>query len=202
MRVEINTELGGAALEIPWASSGRPGLKYVDLRRHPEEISLLKECRNHPELAQLLRRLNFRQSVYRTVKCGVWGTARLEDEEKEDFRLPFKVAGYLDLVFRRPDFQSRIAYHLRLARKLEKSLAGLELPAQLSIVIRRCLFHQTGKWGYALTLFVHAYGGARRQASREWGRALNCLDKALKDAVPPVISNRRKRLDRRTAGAI
>lgn len=204
MRVEIVSELdpGDPILEIPWASPDRPRLKYVDLRKFPEKIASLTECRNYPPLAQLLRRFNLPRSTFRTVKCDVWITTQLEEDEKLDFQLPLKVGSYVDFVFDRSYLHSRLEPHLRLGKMLEKLLADCRLQAQVEIVVRRCLFHKNGKWGYSLTLFVHAYGATRSEAKREWGRALDGLGDALRRAAPAIAKKRPKGLDRRTRGAI
>jgi hypothetical protein len=204
MRVEINSEVesGDPALEIPWASPRKRRLKYVDLNKHPEKIASLPECRNHPPLAQLLHRINSSGSAFRTAKCDVWVTAKLEEDEELDFQLPVKVGSYVDLVFERRDYRSHLEPHLRFAKKLEKSLAACRLPAQMDIVVRQCLFRENRKWGYSLTLFVHAYGATRSQAKEAWGCALDNLGNALLKISPSLIKNRAKRLDPRTRGAI
>jgi len=204
MRVEINSELepGAPALEIPWASPHQPRLKYVDLRTCPEKIPSLPECRNHPSLAQLLYRINSAGSIFRTAKCDVWVTTKLEDDEKLDFGFPLKVGSYVDLVFERSDLRTRREPHIRLARKLEKALAACPLPAQMDIVLRRCLYHGSGKWGYSFTLFVHAYGAKRSQAKEVWSLALDSLGEALAGIASSFIKKRSKRLDPRTGGAL
>lgn len=204
MQVEINSELepGSPTLEIPWASPRLPRLKYVDLRKYPERVASLAECRSHPPLAPLLQKINLPASPFCTAKCDVWVTAKFEEDEDLDFQFPFKVGSYLDLFFEGAGLQSRLDPHLYLAKKLEKSLAGRRLAARMQIVVRRCLFHKNGKWGYSLTLFVDAYGTTKAQAKEEWGRVLNHLGDALMKIAPAFIKKRTKRLDLRTPGAI
>ncbi|HLY60545.1 MAG TPA: hypothetical protein VKV95_07230 [Terriglobia bacterium] len=186
MRVEILSELepGDSTLEIPWASPNRPLLRYVDLRRFPEKILSLAECRSNPPLARLLQRVNMPGSTFRTAKCDFEATTQLTDEEELDFQLPLKVGGYVDLVFERSDLHSRLDPHVRLARNLERSLAGCRLRAQMSIVVRRCLYHEDRKWGYSLTFFIYAYGATRSTAKRDWARALDKLGDALAKIAP------------------
>lgn len=204
MRVEISSELesGDPVLEIPWASRNQPRLKYVDLRKFPERISSLAECRSNPALVRLLQRVNLRGSTFRTAKCDFGTTSQLTYDEKRDFELPLKVGGYVDLVFERSDLHSRLEPHIRLAEKLEKSLAGCLLPALVDIVVRRCLFHKRRSWGYSITFFVYAYGTTRSNAKRDWGRALDSLGDALVKITPALLKMRPKRMDPRTKGAI
>ncbi|HEV2351357.1 MAG TPA: hypothetical protein VG028_16095 [Terriglobia bacterium] len=202
MEIASELESGDATLEIPWASPNQPHLKYVDLRKFPEKFASLTECRNNPALARLLQRVNVRGSIFRTAKCDVWVSTKLAHDDKLDFQFPLKVSSYVDLVFERSDLRSRFEPHLRLAKKLERSLAGRHLPARIDIVVRRCLFHGNGHWGYSLTLFVHAYGATRSQAKEEWGRALVSLGDALLRIAPSFIKKRTKGLDPPKRGAI
>jgi hypothetical protein len=204
MPVEINSELrpGDPTLEIPWSSPNQPRLKYIDLSRLPGRIASLAECKRNPPMARLLRRLNRHGSIFRTAKCDVWDTTKLEEDEKLDFELPARAGGYVDMVFEQRDYQSRLAPHLRLAKELEKSLAHCRLLAQTNIVVRRCLFHENGKWGYSMTIFVYAYGATKSDARREWGRALDSLGAALQSTAVALVKKRTKPLDRRTDGAI
>src|SRR5690242_17673622 len=204
MRVEINSELdqGDPALELPWASPKHPQLKYFDLKKFPGKIATLIEWRKHSSLVRLLHRINSNGSAFRTAKCDVWVTAKMEEDEKLDFLLPVKVGSYVDIVFERADQRACLAPHLRLAKRLEKSLAGCRLPVRVDIVLRRCLFHENRKWGYSLTLFVHAYGATRLQAKEAWGRALERLGEALVRAPLASTKKRPKRLDPRAGGAI
>ena len=177
MRIEIVRELDpdDPKLEIPWL--GPPGrtLRYRDLKRHPREIERLAECRRHTALRAVPRALNRPGAKFRTAKCDVWTTTRLAEDERLDFNLPCKAGSYLDLVFERRAFRQRLNVHLRLAERLSRALKPFRARAQMEIVVRRCLFHPRNYWGYALTLFLHAYGETAAKAKKEQARALEAL---------------------------
>lgn len=181
MRVEIVKELdpGDDALEIPWASPTQPDLRCIDLKAHPEEINRLQECRNYPALAHFLRKLNSAPSPFHTAKCDVWTTTDLAEDERLDFNLPFKVGSYMDLLFDDPDLTSQLEAHLEVGERLGEHLGKLRLQAQMEICIRRCLFHPEERWGYYVTLFVHAYGATPQEAEEEWNRAMDAAGNAL-----------------------
>lgn len=181
MRVEIvkETDPGDDRLEIPWASPEIPHLHYVDLKAHPESIGQLQECGRFPVLADFLREVNSAESLFRTAKCDVWTTTELTEDEWQDFQLPFKMGSYVDLFFDRPEFNSALEPQLRLGEKLCQALARFRAPAQLEVCVRRCLFEPEERWGYYLTVFIHAYGGDPEEAAREWSRTLEALGKAL-----------------------
>lgn len=181
MRTEVVQELdpGDARLEIPWRGPRGRALRYLDLKRFPREIARLPECRRQPALAVLLRAINRPGSKLRTAKCDIWTTSRLAEDERLDFELPFKAGGYVDLVFERPEQRKRLNAHLHLAGRLSKGLKTFRARAQMEIVVRRCLFHPQEYWGYALTLFLHAYGETAAAAKQELARVLEVLSSAF-----------------------
>jgi hypothetical protein len=181
MRVEIVQELdaGDDTLEVPWASPVQPGLRYLDLKAHPEETERLEECRKYPPLADFLRRVNSVTSPFRSAKCDVWTTTDLAEDERVDFKLPVKVGSYVDLLFDRPDLNSKLEPHVQLGAKLSEVLGPLRVQAQMEIYVRRCLFHPEERWGYYVTVFTHAYGASSREAEEEWNRAVDALGNTL-----------------------
>lgn len=183
VRVEVIQELdpGDATLEIPWASH-LPPLRYVDLKRFPAKIESLEEVRRHPPLAGLLRSVNGRHSPFRTAKCDVWITTRLAEDERIDFPRRFKVGSYVDLTFDTVQLRSSVKAYLGLCQMLEEFLRPCRVEAQAELAIRRCLFHPKGRWGFHVTIFVHAYGATRGAAKEQWDNALDCLGKSLTKA--------------------
>ena len=186
MRVEIVQELesSDAKLEIPWASVADPEVRYIDLKKFPEQIARLEESRRFPSLGCLLRKIHAKGSGFRTAKCDAWTTTRLSADERLDFNLPYKVGGYLDLVFARAKLNSRLEPHAQLGRELEQLLRPCRVQAQVEIAVRRCLFHPKKRWGSYLTIFIHAYGATRSEPKKEWSRAVGCLGDALLQIGP------------------
>jgi hypothetical protein len=181
VRVEIIQELDPEddVLEVPWSSPADPTLRYWDLKVFPEKIAELRECREFPGLGPFLAGINSPGSALRTAKCDVWSTTGLAEDERIDFNLPFKTGSYLDVVFDRAGFRERLDAHTALAAKLQDGLSALRVQGQMEIVIRRCLFHPEDVWGYALTLFVHAYGSTQAEALAEWHRAIEAVGEVL-----------------------
>lgn len=171
-------------LEIPWASPHNTLLRFIDLKKFPQKVEHLKECRKYPPLAGLLRKANAAGSALRSAKCDVWSTTKLAEDERLDFDVRHKIGSYVDLVFDGNRLGSHLESHLRLGEKLEKLLSRCRIQAQVEIAVRRCLFHPKERWGFYLTIFVHAYGATRTQAKREWGRAADCLGNALAKVGP------------------
>ncbi len=170
MRVDIHQELdpGDPQLEMPWEGESGSGLCYVDIKARPELAPDLFECGNRPGLAGLLQAMN--SSICRTAKCDVWETNDLAEDERRDFGLAWKVGSYVDVILDEPKFNSRVEPQLLLADAIAKSVENLRVQAQLEICVRRCLFHPDERWGYYLTLFIHAYGATADEAEEEWNR--------------------------------
>ncbi len=184
VRVEIIQELdpGDPTLEIPWASEENADLRYVDLKQFPEKILSLKECRRHPPLAALLREVNAPNSFFRTAKCDIWVTTRLAEDELIDFPVRFKVGSYVDLVFDAHRLHAHLQPYLQLGLLLEQLLRPCRVQAQVDLSLRKCLFRSEDKWGYYVTIFVHAYGASGSAAKEQWRKAVACLAEALKKA--------------------
>jgi hypothetical protein len=181
VRIEITQELDADcdALEVPWTSPADPSLRYWDLKLHPEKVAGLPECRLFPALADCLAKVNAHSSPLHSAKCDVWCSTELAEDERLDFNLPFKTGSYLDLVLEDVEMRKSSEAHTGLAEQLRRRLSALRVQAQMEIVLRRCLFHPEETWGYALTLFLHAYGSTQAEATAEWNRAMAALGRAL-----------------------
>jgi hypothetical protein len=183
MRVEVVRELDpdDPKLEVPWASPNEPQVGYVDLKRFPQKVEEVTECRQFPPIAGLLRGINRPASLFRSAKCDVWRTGELTEDELSDFALPFKVASYVDLLFDRAGLNSDLALHFQLGGRIGQSLKRLRVQAQIEIAVRRCLFHPDERWGYYLTIFVHAYGVTNHDAEAQWNRTIDALGRTLEE---------------------
>jgi hypothetical protein len=181
VRIEVVQELdpGDARLEQPWASPTDPKLRYIDLKKFPEKIDQLEECRAYPALARLLGRINAPGAVLRSAKCDAWTTRDLTEDEQLDFKFPVKVGSYVDVIFDQPEHNTELEPHLRLGEKIGQLLRDLRVQAQSEIAVRRCLFHPEESWGYSSTIFVHAYGSTVAEAKEEWSRAIAALGDGL-----------------------
>jgi hypothetical protein len=82
-------------------------------------------------------------------------------------------------LFDDPDLTSQLEAHLEVGKRLGEHLGELRLQAQMEICLRRCLFHPEERWGYYVTLFVHAYGATPQEAEEEWNRAMDAAGDAV-----------------------
>jgi len=181
MRVDFSQEIepGDPVLEIPWTDPHRPKQSYVDVKRRPDAVFELDECRRYPELGQFLLHVNSPESSFHTAKCDVWTTKDLTLEERLEFGLPCKVGSYVDLLFDRADLQGRVEAYQQLASAIEQRMKDHRAAAQLEIMIRRCLFHLENRWGYYATIFVHAYGASPQEAESRWDAVMRVLAETL-----------------------
>ncbi len=181
MRVEISQELDAddLKLDVPWESPADPSVRYVDLKQCPAAIPDLPECRKYPELASLLREVNCPGSFLATVKCDAWSTRDLAEDEKLDFPEAVKLGSYVDLIVEDSRLARDQEAHRALAREIVAGLRDVKVKAQMEVVIRRCFFRAFGDWGYAMTLFLHAYGQNEEAAREQWAHSLQALSNAL-----------------------
>ncbi len=181
MRVEIGqeTEPGDPVLEIPWADPDNPGNYYIDVKRRPEAVMELVECRRFPALGQFLLRVNSAAMPFRTAKCDAWATTELDLEEKIAFPQPCKVAGYVDLLVDRADLNSHVEPYQKLGALLAQRLKDLKGRAQIEMFIRRCLLTLEDRSAYYATIFVHAYGATPQEAETEWTGVIGALGESL-----------------------
>lgn len=184
MRVEIGqeTDPGDPVLEIPWADPDNPGNHYIDVKRRPEAVMELVECRRFPALGQFLLRVNSAAMPFRTAKCDAWATTELDLEEKLAFPKPCKVGSYVDLLVDRPDLNSHVEPYQKLGALLASRLKDMKSVAQIEMFIRRCVLTLEDRSGYYATIFVHAYGATPEEAESEWTRIIEALGESL-DAI-------------------
>ena len=181
MRVQVAFELGKAddRLEIPWESPDG-AISYFDLREDLRALEQIEEARRHPPLRSFLAAVNSADSVFATAKCDTWlnqdapGSAAAEGG-------PYEFASYVDLVFALGDFNFERGHYEGLTKRLEELLtrgaAGDTLHAELCV--RHCRFRKAERWGFYLTIFLHARGSTSEQAELRWGLGLARLQQAL-----------------------
>ena len=180
-----------------------PGSHFVDLRDQPYELESLPEAERFPALRNALRSLNSARSPVFTAKCDSWPVtdpdhlARLHAElgVGPEFGMDLDPdlaraahSSYIDLLWRdRSLFASR-HQHEHLADRLTRRAQPLDLPfALLECTIRPALLDFTSpQEGFALTLYVHAFGTDPEHAEANWSRALDEVTLLLRsrDLVP------------------
>jgi len=177
MHVDVSqeTDPGDPILEIPWADPDRPATRHADLKRHPEAVLELEECRRYPALGDFLLQVNSAGSAFRTAKSDVWATREMDLDEKVDFGMPCKVASYVDLLFDRAEVNAQVDSYRQLASSIEHGARDLRMPAQVELQIRRCIFVLENRAGYYVTIYVHAYGPTPQEAERHWNEAMQSL---------------------------
>lgn len=183
MDADFSVEMGpdDPALELPWASADG-SLGYYNLREQPELLEQLEEARRSPELAEFLRHLNGAGGAFETVKCDAWASTEIEPAE-QIFGGSHKHGSYCDVIFRERAERRSFARHEALVRRLVELLRKApEIPVAAELVVRRCVFHDEGSDGCAITCFVTGYGNDEAQARRQWGIALKLVENALGQA--------------------
>ncbi len=144
MQADFSVELGGdaPALEIPWRSDD-PGLRYYDLKTHPELVLQIPEARAYPELTSFLSRINAAGFPLETAKCDVWSSSKVAPEE-EIFG-DRKFVSYVDLIFVDESDRYSFQKHEAFAKELCQLLGHApEIAATVELVVRHCYYHHEG----------------------------------------------------------
>ena len=142
MHADFSVELGGGApaLEIPWRSDD-PGVRYYDLKIHPELVQQIPEARAYPELNSFLSRINAAGFPLATAKCDVWSSNQVEPEE--ELFGDRKFVSYVDLIFVDESDRCSFEKHETFAKDLCRLLGHApEIAATVELVIRHCYYHQ------------------------------------------------------------
>jgi hypothetical protein len=171
---------GDETLEIPWAAADG-GLRYYDLKRHPELLLNIKEAVRTPKLEECLAAINAPASILETAKCDAWSTTDIDFEE-EIFGAATKFGSYIDLLFTEERARFSFPEHERLAKQLTELLRLTpEIPAAAEFVVRRCYYLHDEKVakGFYVTFYLFGYGDDEVQARQRWGMALKLVENAM-----------------------
>jgi hypothetical protein len=187
-----SVELGvdDAALEYPWTDPDAK-MKFIDLRRSPEQIELLPETAREPELANALLALNSTESVFATAKCDLW----LDDEPAQSERVygAVKFGSYIDCVLCDPDMsmRSNFTWHESLVKLASEMASSEDVPGTIEYVVRRCYFHPEGmrtdedyflSSGLCVTVYASGFGDSAVAARSQWADVLDLACEALLNA--------------------
>jgi hypothetical protein len=190
MYSDWSVKLGADAptLAVPWQDAAGL-LAFVDLRAHPEQVTLLPEAEQHPVLAQALLALNEARSGVTTAKCDVWqldaedvaSCADLLDLLQTPEHPHFGFGSYIDVFFRQEDIFSSYEEHLEILPAIARAAATLDLPeCTMELVLRPCLLgteHPLA--GFSITVYAYGVGTTADAAYRNWGNALANLTSLL-----------------------
>ena len=191
MHADWSVELGreDEALEFPWPSPGgsedAEAPRYYDLKRHPELLLNVTEAYHPVEMGEFLACANSSASIFESVKCDLWFTEKLNEEE-QIFGAACKAACYVDVIFTDPDTRFDREAHERLAERMCKLLSLVpEISAAAEFALRRCYFHHDDDVsadsdpGFYVTIYVSGYGDDSAEAWQRWGIALKLVENAL-----------------------
>jgi hypothetical protein len=202
MDADWSVELGAddATLEFPW-SSPDGSQRYIDLRRHPEQLPEIPEATRFPEIAEFLRAINQPQSSCLTAKCDVWLGEEIGEAETI-YEASIKLCSYVDLVA--CDKAARLSFdrHERWARSAAHALSSDDaLPVACEFIVRRCWFHRDAATesdavdaltsedepsipGFYVTLYMSGYGNDESAARAAWAEGLRRVTGVLIALVP------------------
>ena len=163
MRLEETSEY----LCLPYAPERRPdGVNhgYFDLKRHPRHIGEVTELYGWPELEDMVRAANHRESLFRTLGCEVVVM------DFDDDRLKKRLVSYVDIAFEILSLNGEKENYHHLFRRFEEVATPFQLPGNLSILFEICptyfAVHQFQGW--RATLWNAGIGRTDTEARAAW----------------------------------
>lgn len=184
MQVDFAVELGpdDETLELPWAAPDG-GLRYYDLKRHPDLLLCVPEAGRFPELGEFLSAVNSSTSLFETVKCDAWLSSEMKPEE-EIFGGACKFGSYVDLVFSAHNLRFLLPEHEQLVKRLTELLKRVpEIPAAAEFLVRRCYYagpESQVREGFYVTTYVFGYGEDELQSRRRWAIGMKLVQNAIR----------------------
>jgi hypothetical protein len=183
VQADFGVELGpdDETLDLPWADEAS-GLRYYDLKRHPDLLFNIEEAQREPALREFLAAMNSTSSNFETAKCDAWPSTEIYPEE-EIFGATHKFGSYVDLLFTRDDERLNFSKYEELAKQLTVLLKKVpEIPASAEFLIRRCYYRGTKETGFFITLYLFGYGADEGQAHQQWVIGMKLVENAIRQA--------------------
>ena len=167
---------GDPSIVVPWSAStgGNRGLRFIDLRLHPERVDELDEARSAPLRSALLL-LNGSASAVWTAKCDSW-TSDSEPLDPYEMDAPigetaFGAGSYIDLLARDNGvFRCFRQQEQWMRRVTERMRAAPAKAARVELVLRTAVVH--GRRGFGMSWFVEGCGASLETAGQSWANAL------------------------------
>jgi hypothetical protein len=185
VEADFSIELGrdDPALELPW--SGENGIRYYDLKAHPELLASITEAQSHPELRDFLQFINGPASPLESAKCDAWSSTEIHPEEQV-FQAEHKFGSYVDLLFSDAAVRFSLTDHEQFSRRAAELLRRApEFPASAEFIVRRCYYHEDGdsRAGFYITCYVSGFGDDAERACQQWGIGLKLVENAIRQLL-------------------
>ena len=183
MQADFAVELGAddETLELPWHDEAT-GLRYYDLKRHPEMLANIEEAQREPALREFLSAINSGASILETAKCDAWPSSEINPDE-EIVGAAQKFGSYIDLFFAEEENRFAFLRHEEFAKQLIALLnTSPEIPAAAEFLIRRCYYQhrEEVRVGFYFTFYLFGYGDEPPQAHQRWVIGLKLAENAIR----------------------
>ncbi|MER3424084.1 MAG: hypothetical protein C4293_13520 [Nitrospiraceae bacterium] len=166
----------------PFTNEGSPDTGFVDLKAHPEWISVMPPCLGWPETRDLLQAINAPSSPLMTLAADQAFTAPSQSEFKVALA-SFVTLCYADLPRNAKQPLADLAESLkaRISDLLQAVSNELQQRLFLKIVLelQPTIFHHEDLEGWSLTVFMAAYGDDEGETRMTWHVGVRALQEAI-----------------------
>ena len=154
-------------LYLPYMPERRPdGINhgYFDLKRNPRHITEVPELYGWPELEDMVRAANHRDSIFRTLGCDV------ASMDFEDPSLNRRLVSYVDIAFEILSLNGERENYHQLFQRFEEFATPFQVPGNVSVLFEVCptsfAAHQFQGW--RATIWNAGIGRSDTEATAAW----------------------------------
>jgi hypothetical protein len=168
-----------AGIGIPYPAEEHPGGDrnhgYFDLKRSAELIETVPELHNFPELLSLVRELNHRRSIVRSLGC-----AKSFDPSNEPF-FGRKLTSFVRFCFEILQWNCNRENYRMLFDSFESSqreaVPSLSDLVAVEFDVDPAYFRDHKINGWAMTVWNSGLGRDDSEARQTWGRGVECVER-------------------------
>jgi hypothetical protein len=174
MPMHVKVTQNPKPLSIPYLRYGRPDShSYVDLKRFPDQISVIPEVKGWPELEVTLVELNRPDSPFSTIGC---------EKQIQETERGYGMSGYVGVRFEDLETARSKEAHARLFDRFNRQVAAnwpgddthVEFEMQRTASTDRPMEY----WSFSIWLIVREHPAAD-EAKDRWSIALRAIREFL-----------------------
>jgi hypothetical protein len=195
------TEGGGdEGLGVPYPQGDNPegfNVGDFDLKKEPARISEIHEVRGWPEMEEFLKAVNKSDSLFRTLRCDVFG------DDYSHKKMKKRVISYVTIAFKILDWNGPKGTYGDLYQRFQRFASQYHTPDTIYIkfhLIPTSYNYPGGGRGWSVDIYTVGYGATERDARSAWQSGLKRVREFLAWRSARYGGELRK--GRRTIGAI
>lgn len=161
---EVTLNVEHKPLGIPYSrpESDKGSYGFVDLRKKPDQIKLIPELVDWPELRETVIALNSTTGLFKTLGCAEF--SYLNEKSPEQSRL----ISYIEFCFEQLDLRCNKFKYYEIFHKFTEFVYDKRLPDELLIKfeLRNTLYYEENISGWCLSYWVLGLGKEKQESRK------------------------------------